>query len=91
MKPIKAEALQDYGLKVYFDDGVSGIINLADYVKKGIFTTLKDVQLFKKVYTTESSIAWSEELEIDALAIYAEIVKKEPLEIISSKFQHASD
>jgi high-affinity K+ transport system ATPase subunit B len=91
MKPVKVLALPDYKLRVSYDDGVSGIIKLADFVKKGIFTSLKDVQLFRNVYVTDSSIAWSDELEIDALAVYAEIVKKEPSEIVSSYPQHATD
>ena len=91
MKPVEAKALQNYKLCVTFDDGKSGIIDLKEFIKKGIFVSLEDVQLFNKVYVTRSSIAWSDELEIDALTVYAEIVKKQPSEIIHLDVHHATD
>ncbi len=91
MKPIEVKALRNYQLNVVFDDGVSGVIDLKDFIKRGVFAPLQDAQLFKKVYITHSSIAWSEELEIDALNVYAEILKKQPSEIVHSSLQHASD
>lgn len=76
MKVIDVKALPKYNIAVSFEDGVSGVINLADLVKQGIFRGIKDEVLFSKVYTTGYSIAWSEELEIDALAIYCKIIFK---------------
>lgn len=38
----------------------------------------------------KSSIAWSEELEIDADAIYLEIQQKSPEEIFHSPMTHAT-
>ena len=65
--------INDYTIFVSFDDGVSGIIQLNDLVEHGIFQQLKANDRFSKVYTTGFSIAWSEELEIDAANIYAEL------------------
>ena len=52
-----------------FEDAVNGEIDLNELVGKGIFAELKDENLFSKVYSPGYSIAWTEELEIDALAI----------------------
>lgn len=64
-------------------DGVIGIINLSEMVKQGIFRGIKDEVLFSKVYTTGYSIAWSDELEIDTLTIYAELLCRQPEEVPS--------
>jgi len=69
MKATKAKATGKYKINVSFDDGVCGTIDLKDLVQKGIFRELRDPILFAKVYTTGEAIAWSDNLEIDALNI----------------------
>lgn len=91
MKAVDVKALNDYRINVVFADGVSGVVDLSDLVQKGIFQKLKDEQSFQKVYTDGSSIAWSEELEIDADNIYAEILKQEPAELLHNPSYHAAD
>jgi hypothetical protein len=68
------KAMPGYKLHVAFDDGISGIIDLKDFISKGIFSVLNDEQLFNKVYANDYSIAWSDELEIDSLNVYAEVL-----------------
>jgi Protein of unknown function (DUF2442) len=63
----------DYTIQVKFTDGVVGSVDLTDLVEKGIFQVLKDKEKFSKPYSTGYAIAWSEELEIDAATVYAEI------------------
>ena len=67
----------DYTIQVKFTDGVVGSEDLTDLVKKGIFQVLKDKEKFSKPFSTGYSIAWSEELEIDAATVYAEITGKQ--------------
>ncbi len=63
----------DYTIQVKFTDGVVGSVDLTDLVEKGIFQVLKDKDKFSKPYFTGYSIAWSEELEIDAATVYEDI------------------
>lgn len=91
MKAVSVNALPEYKIEVAFDDGVSGVVDLKDFIGKGIFSALKDKSLFNKVYTTGYSIAWSDELEIDALAIYAEILNKKPEEVLSASLTYATN
>jgi hypothetical protein len=67
-----------YSIQVEFEDGINGIVNLSDLVDSGIFSILKDPIQFAKVYTTGYSIAWSDDLEIDAANIYSELTGKDP-------------
>ena len=91
MKVISVNALHDYKLRVAFDDGVSGIIDLKDFIKNGIFLVLQNEDSFKKVFTKGYSVAWNDELEIDSLAIYAEILKKNPEDILAENLKYATN
>lgn len=91
MKVLEATYKGDYAIYVLFEDGVAGIIHLNDLVENGIFLPLKDTAQFAKVYTTSYSIAWSDQLEIDAAAIYAELSGKAPGEVFSSPYSYATN
>lgn len=83
MKVMDVKALPKYMISVLFEDGIKGMIDLGELVEQGIFKELTDETLFNKVYTTGYSIAWFDELEIDALTIYAELLDKQPEEVPS--------
>jgi len=91
MKVQEVKYIADYTISIKFDDGISGTIQLKDLVQKGIFKVLQDKNLFAKVYTNGYSIAWSNELEIDATTIYAELTGKHFGEIFTPKLSHASN
>ncbi len=87
MRATYVEALPGYQIRVRFEDNISGIIDLKALIQKGIFTALQDNDLFKRVYLTDSAIAWSDELEIDLLTVYSEITGKKPEDLLN----HVSD
>jgi hypothetical protein len=91
MKVQEVKYISDYTISIKFEDGVSGTIQLNDLVEEGIFTVLKDKNQFAKVYTNGYSVAWSNELEIDATTIYLEMTGKQFGEILNPKFSHASN
>ncbi|HEY5325862.1 MAG TPA: DUF2442 domain-containing protein [Mucilaginibacter sp.] len=91
MKVINVNPLNDYKLQVSFDDDVSGIIDLKNFIANGIFSVLQNEDSFNKVYTTGYSVAWSDELEIDSLAIYAEILGKDPEDILAENLKYATN
>jgi hypothetical protein len=89
MKVQEVKYIADYTISIKFDDGVSGTIQLDDLVTRGIFKPLQDKEKFAKFYTTGYTIAWSNELEIDATAIYSDITGKDFGEILNPKFTQA--
>ena len=91
MKVQEVKYISDYTISIKFDDGVNGTIQLNDLVQNGIFKVLQDKSEFAKVYTNGYSIAWSNELEIDATTIYSELTGKNFGEIISPKLTHATN
>jgi hypothetical protein len=91
MKVQEVKYISDYIISIKFDDGVYGTIELSDLVQKGIFKVLQDKNEFAKVYTNGYSIAWSNELEIDATTIYSELTGKNFGEILTPKLSHATN
>jgi hypothetical protein len=91
MKVLEVKYLSDYTISIKYEDGVVGTIQLNDLVEKGIFKVLQDKNQFAKVYTNGYSIAWSNELEIDATTIYSELTGKQFGEILTPKLSHASN
>lgn len=83
--------VSDYSIEVVFEDEVKGIVHLNDLVEKGIFKVLQDKERFAQVYATPSAIAWSDQLEIDAIKIYLDITGKNFGEVMNPKFLHAAD
>jgi hypothetical protein len=91
MKAISVKVIPKYKLQVTFDDGISGVIDLHQFIENGIFVSLKNEDLFDKAYTTGYSIAWSDELEIDSITVYAEILNKKPEDLLSSDLKYATN
>lgn len=91
MKATNVKAIGNNKIEVAFDDGIHWVIDLAYLLQKGIFRALTNPTLFANVYTTGEAIAWSDELEIDALNIYSKIAKKDPSELARKYFAHAAD
>jgi hypothetical protein len=76
-KVISATSLGKYKLRLSFNDGVEGIVDLSDMAGKGIFTAWDKNDLFDKVYIDNESgaIAWPGNLDIDTLNCYLQIKK----------------
>ena len=91
MKVQEVKYIADYTICIKFDDGISGTIQLNDLVQKGVFKVIQDKNQFAKVYTNGYSIAWSNELEIDATTIYAELTGKHFGEIFTPKLSQSSN
>ena len=75
-RPIKVEPLSGYRLFVTYPDGISGVVDLAADVGRGVFAPLADEEYFRTVHIGEfGQIAWSDDLEICPDAAYLEITK----------------
>lgn len=70
-KPIEVQALPDYKIWLRYNDGIEGIVDLSDYVGKGVFTLWNDYKAFEKVHIGEADqIAWSDEIDMCPDSIY---------------------
>ncbi len=81
IRPIKAEPLSGYRIRVTYPDGVRGEIDLSAQVGRGVFTPLADEVFFQTVHIGRyGQIAWSEDIEICPDAAYLEITGKKSAE-----------
>lgn len=82
IKPIEVEALPNYVIRIKFEDGVQGEIDLSDLVGKGVFKALQKSTKFQKVFISESgAISWGNEIELCADALYLKLTGKKPEEL----------
>ena len=76
MKRITAvQPLPDHKLKLCFDDGVEGVVNLSAEVGKGVFAAWNDVNHFAavKIVHHGRALEWPGEIDLCADALYLEI------------------
>lgn len=81
-KIFKVKALQGYRLKLEFDDGVSGTVDLSDLVGKGVFALWRDHRAFEQVRVGSSGeLAWSDKIDLCPDALYLKLTGKKPEDI----------
>lgn len=70
-----AQTLPDYKLKLRFDDGVEGVVNLSGEVGKGVFAAWQDPKHFSSVKIVHNgrALEWPGEIDLCADALYLEI------------------
>ena len=95
VRPITAEPLGGYKIRLRYSDGVEGEVDLSDHVGKGVFRAWDDRAFFESVRVGEcGSVSWGNEIDICPDALYMEITGKsveEALEIIYGPTQPICD
>lgn len=86
---IAIKALPDYKLKVKFDDGVEGTVDLSHLKNGEAFKFWLEPGNFEKAYIDGEGIAWNESLDIDALNIYLEITGKSFEDFVGKQKKYA--
>jgi hypothetical protein len=84
-KPEQVRTLPNYRLWVRYADGIEGEVDLGHLVGQGVFALWNDLEAFERVYIgSNGQIAWSDEIDICADAIYMKITGKTPEELFPS-------
>ena len=74
VRPINVEARDGYRIWLEYADGVSGEVDLSDVAGDGIFKAWEDRAFFESVHLTpHRAIAWNDEIDLCADALYMEI------------------
>jgi hypothetical protein len=75
----KARYIKGYQLEVEFENGDKGIVDFADYIKKGgVFKKIKAFSRFKKYYIDRElgTICWPGAVDVSPEALHGKILKK---------------
>ncbi|HLF89646.1 MAG TPA: DUF2442 domain-containing protein [Anaerolineales bacterium] len=70
--------LKDYQLKLTFNNGVEGGVDLQSELYGEIFEPLRDTKLFQQVYLTSRTIEWPNGADF-APEFLLELVQSEPI------------
>jgi hypothetical protein len=85
LKPVEVRALPGYRLWIRYADGVVGEVNLSHLVGQGVFVAWQDYQYFESVHIGPGrQIAWGDDLDLCADALYMQITGKQPQEVFPS-------
>lgn len=61
---------ENYLLDILFDNGEKGVLDMAPFLKFGIFQQLQNPALFQQVRVSFDTIAWSGNLDLDPEFVY---------------------
>ena len=77
---ISVEPLPDYRLRLKFEDGVTGEVDLSGEMGKGVFAAWNNPNVFGavKIGRNGRALVWTDELDLCADALYLEITGKQP-------------
>lgn len=79
-----------YKLRLEYEDGTSGEVDISDMVGKGVFQTLADPALFETVTVGDhGEVRWTDELELCADALYLQVTGKAVEDVFPNLRTHA--
>ena len=73
IKIIEIQPKDNYTIAIRLDDGRAGTLDITEYLEKGVFKELKDLEYFKKVKNFGRYIAWPNEQDLCADSIAASL------------------
>ena len=85
---VSVEPLADHRLRVRFDDGVEGIVDVAEMVQfSGVFEPLGDPAFFSraKVHPELGTVCWPNDSDLDSEVLYSKITGTPIPEYIPAK------
>ena len=72
---IDVRAMDDYKLLLVFENNEKRVFDVKPYLNIGIFSALKDINMFKSVKVSFDSIEWSNNADLDPEFLYNESKK----------------
>ena len=74
LNPVAVEPREGFRIWIRYEDGAEGEVDLSDIAGKGVFKAWEDGEYFEGVHiSSHRSIAWDDELELCADALYMEL------------------
>jgi len=86
MKIIEVTPLQEFQLFLRFEDGSAGVVDLASYAGRGVFSAWLQPGLFSAVRITEAgALEWPGEIDLCPDALYLQLTGKSPEDLFSQR------
>ena len=55
---VNAEYVENYRIKITFNDGLVKIVDLSEELDEGVFAPLRDIDTFKRFHNPANTIEW---------------------------------
>jgi hypothetical protein len=89
----EAKALPGYRLELRFDNGDNGIVDLSEFVGRGVFASWEQPGVFEQVaVTSEGAVEWPGELDMCPDALYLRMTGRRPEDLfptLRNRLSHA--
>jgi hypothetical protein len=93
MNIIQAKPLPDYRLELRFDNGESGVVDLSEFVGRGVCAAWAQPGVFEQVTVTgEGAVEWPGEIDFCPDALYLRMTGKKPEDLfptLRNRLSHA--
>jgi hypothetical protein len=93
MKITKAKALPGYRLELQFDNGEGGVVDLSEFVGRGVCAAWEYRSVFEKVtITADGAVEWPGEIDFCPDALYLRMTGKKPEDLfpaLRNRLSHA--
>ena len=87
-KPVKVTPLPGYAIRIRYEDGVEGDVDLSHLVGKGVFSVWNEPHAFESVCIGPSGeIKWSDAVDLCPDSLYMQITGKSPEEVFPNLLQ----
>jgi len=74
VRAVRVKALEGYRLEIVFDDHMTGVLDLNDFVRSGVVTEpLRDPAFFARVFVEMGVPTWPNGCDIDAINAHMEL------------------
>ena len=85
-KIIAAEPLPNYRLRLRYEDGVAGVVNLSHLVGNGVFAQWNEPGAFEQVSLgNRGELRWNDQLDLCPDALYLEITGQSAEEVFPNR------
>ncbi|NQZ33991.1 MAG: DUF2442 domain-containing protein [Oceanospirillaceae bacterium] len=71
---INVNALNDYLLRVEFENGQQGVLDMSPFLTFGVFKQIRNKEQFKQVKVSFDTIEWSSGADLDPEFVYEKVV-----------------
>lgn len=72
----RVRVLDNYRLSLQFEDGAAGVFDVAPYLDKGVFSRLRDLDVFRAVGIEGGTVAWPGGIDIAPERLYSDMVRE---------------
>ncbi len=92
IEAVDVEPRSGYRIWLRYSAGASGEVDLSDITGRGVFEVWMDRVFFEKVHVSDhGSIAWSDDIELCADALYLKLTGKSPEDLVPALKGRSAD